>query len=376
MIEKVTFKNFKALRDVTLDLSPFTLIVGPNASGKTSILEALHCLTQVSGNSPDSVFQGERNVNVVRSCGSDEPVALTMAGTWDGTSGKIEYVSAPAKDGRATTTEVTVDKQSYKLHVRSGKAPVPPEAVQKLLLRAGSAILLRLDPSRLAAPSYSMESTPHIEFDGGNLGATLADLALSSPSGLQDLLSRVRSVVRIVDSLSLNRVPISKTEYVPSKNQAGLFEQSHATYQGYGVRLVLSGGGLVPAHAVSEGTLITLGLLTALCREPVPRLVMIDEFERGLHPKALGGLVHQIRLLMQRYPNLQVIGTTHSPYLVDHFKPEEVRLTTLRDDGSVVAGTLNEHPDFERWKDEMKPGEFWSSVGEDWLREKKEPSGG
>lgn len=41
MIRRVHFANFRALRDVTLDLGPFTVLVGPNASGKTSVLEAL-----------------------------------------------------------------------------------------------------------------------------------------------------------------------------------------------------------------------------------------------------------------------------------------------------------------------------------------------
>jgi len=34
----------------------------------------------------------------------------------------------------------------------------------------------------------------------------------------------------------------------------------------------------------------------------------------------------------------------------------------------VTIKSLRDHPDFERWKDEMMPGEFWSMVGEDWIR--------
>jgi AAA15 family ATPase/GTPase len=41
MIESVHFRNFKALRDTTLPLGRFTLIVGPNASGKSTALQAL-----------------------------------------------------------------------------------------------------------------------------------------------------------------------------------------------------------------------------------------------------------------------------------------------------------------------------------------------
>lgn len=58
--------------------------------------------------------------------------------------------------------------------------------------------------------------------------------------------------------------------------------------------------------------------------------------------------------------------TTHSPYLLDNLKPTEVLLTTLKEDGSSTCASLIEHPDFDRWKDEMTPGEMWSVFGEKW----------
>ena len=40
-LEKVHIKNFLSLRDVKLPLKPLTVLVGPNASGKSNILRAL-----------------------------------------------------------------------------------------------------------------------------------------------------------------------------------------------------------------------------------------------------------------------------------------------------------------------------------------------
>ena len=359
MIERVTFKNFKALRDVSIDLSPFTLIVGPNASGKTSILEGLRCLTQVMAWEEKEVFSGNAGPEVVRSCGADGPVELGMDVRCDELLASVLF-TATRSDGKPWTlaTIVKLNGEGYPVTPALRENFKGLESVQKQLRAMRSAVLLRLDPGPLAARSGSVTPSRG-EFDGSNLSVTLAKLALDDPGALTQLAARVREVVPVVDSVAL----------ASSDSQGGPLHP-------YQTKIGFKGGAKVLGPVVSEGTLITLGLLTVMSTASQHQLVMVDEMERGLHPKALGKLVTEIRAIMERTPGLQVIGTTHSPYLLDHFFADEIRLTTLADDGSVIAGKLNDHPDFERWKDEMKPGEFWSSVGEDWLRDRKGPNAG
>jgi ABC-type cobalamin/Fe3+-siderophores transport system ATPase subunit len=49
-LNRVTIKNFKAIDEATIDLSDFTVIVGANGSGKSSILQALHWMFQSGRN--------------------------------------------------------------------------------------------------------------------------------------------------------------------------------------------------------------------------------------------------------------------------------------------------------------------------------------
>ena len=377
MIEQVQFKNFKALRDVTLGLSPFTLIVGPNASGKTSILEGIHSVTQLASKAPKEVFRGLHDPSQLRSSGAAGEMVLSLGGKWAENHAHLRISVSDLPDGKfgyslnVNSPDFTIEGSPLGF-VYGGFVSLPAPVREAV----GSALLLHLDPRRLGEASYSVAPVPRVEFNGGNLAATLADLALTSPTEFQEVCARVRAVVPSVRNIGFDRVPIDKTEYVGSDQAPGFYEQVRAKYVGYRIKLDCAGAEGVPGHALSEGTLITLGLITLLSSQPVPQLVMIDELERGLHPKALGTLVKQLRSIQGRFPQTQLIGTTHSPYLVDDFDAGEVVLTAVREDGSVVAGTLNEHPEFERWKDEMKPGEFWSTVGEDWLRERKEPAGG
>ncbi len=127
----------------------------------------------------------------------------------------------------------------------------------------------------------------------------------------------------------------------------------------------------IPARMVSDGTLLILGLLSAMMGPNHPKLILLDDLDHGLHPRAQRDLVTLLRKLFEQDPALQIVATTHSPYLLDQLEPKEIRLTTRLGDGSVACARLDEHPDFEKWKEAMAPGEFWSMVGEKWVGERQ-----
>ena len=379
MVEQVTFKNFRALRDATVSLSKFTLIVGPNASGKTSILEGLHYLAQIAGKPPETLFRGAQHPDRLRTSGVADPILLRISGTWDGTRCVLQVSSAYAGENWNHSVDGYRGKRPISFE---RKRSLPGEQLEyagktrddAFLKVVRSAVLLHLDPNRLAEPAYSEHITPRVEFDGTNLATVLADMAIAVPQQYQEVIERLREIVPPVKSLRLQKTRIENQEWEEVKRDGEtLYREVKTRSLGYEIILdFLTGDDLIAAQA-SEGTLLTLGLLTVLSSPSHPRLVLIDEFERGLHPKALGELVRKVREIQCRFPEVQIVATTHSPYLVDYFDASEVVLTALRDDGSVAVGTLDKHPEFERWKAEMKPGEFWSTVGEDWLHDSKAP---
>lgn len=73
MISKVSIRNFKCLRDVSVDLERFTVFVGANGSGKTSVLQALDllCRTFQTNADMDNEFRSHRTF------GTTEPVELS-----------------------------------------------------------------------------------------------------------------------------------------------------------------------------------------------------------------------------------------------------------------------------------------------------------
>jgi predicted ATPase len=146
--------------------------------------------------------------------------------------------------------------------------------------------------------------------------------------------------------------------------------RSKREYQGDAILFDFVNASNVSAHTVSEGTLMLLGLLTVLLGPAKPNILLLDDMEHGLHPLAQKLLLVLLGKLMARFPDLQILATAHSPYLLDSLDPEQVRLLTLDPDGYSICGRLTEHPQFAKWKDEMAPGELWSLFGEKWLAQR------
>ncbi len=340
MIRKAHFKNFKILRQVCIDLQPFTVIVGPNSSGKTTILQALECLTRcLSSDEADklksTVFQGEFSPGLIKSREAQGQLDL-------GCSGNLH--------GREFVFNITFDEGGFpRPKTQLGNDKELPQFAYPSHLKGlvRPAILLRLDPKKLATPSFQkIEALPS---DGAGLPSLLADLKLQNFDRLQEIVKQLQGVVPSVRGITVGHSKAQRPDI------------------GYEFLIDMNGADQVPAAALSEGTLLTLGLLTALSSQSDPQLILIDDLERCLHPKALGNLVAQIRAVQAQRAGLQIVATSHSPYLLDHFRAEEVLLTNCDADGYAVVKSLTEHPEYKEWKGFMATGEFWSSVGEDWL---------
>ena len=134
----------------------------------------------------------------------------------------------------------------------------------------------------------------------------------------------------------------------------------------YHLEVELEGVGWVPADLLSEGTLLAFGIHAVIQREHPPRLLLMDDIDRGLHPKAQRSLIQQLREVVKE-SGLSLVASTHSPYVLDELPAEAVRVvSTVGGEGTRVMA-LTDHRDWAEWKDTMSGGEFWAYVGDDWL---------
>jgi predicted ATPase len=354
MIREVSFRNFKALRDVTTTLERFTAIVGPNAAGKSSFLQGLQFLLGLA-RAPESWLAADTD-RLQPFLSRDARGDLELECTGDQGCFRLRLPNQPPGS--------TSRQDQYTLESKES-----PGAVEWHPLKNGRvtprSVLLRLEAATLARPSYTTAEEPTLGPTGEGLHSALAYLAYNQPDSFRDLQSTLTRIVPAVRGVRLARTPVELVELVPAGGREVRYERHN--YMTELLLLDTRGAKSVPAQLASEGTLLVLGILTVLYGRDRPELLLLDDVDRGLHPKARLELVAFLRALLETRPDLQLVATTHSPYVLDKVNGEEVRLITLRDDGSAVCGRLRDHPEFERWREEMTPGEFWMMFGEKWL---------
>jgi len=320
VIASVAFRRFKALRSTSAKLGPFNLVIGPNSSGKTSLIEALLRLRTLAKLDP-----------------LDDATALAAkAGP------EIQFSFMPPHDGLQVRLGCTGETTCDALHVSPAGAP-EWSALREEIARIRS---YEFDHDAMARPVPLADNT-ELASDGGNLAAVLARMKDAAPQVFATLEAEVFRLMPQFTGIVLQR----------SGNDT--------------VSLALElaeGEGVVPAESVSQGARYMLALL-ALSFDPAPpSIVCIEEIDRGIHPRrlrevrdALYRLTYPDSFELQRAP-VQVIATTHSPFLLDLFRehPEEV-LITQKHGREARFERLIDRPDLGELLQEGTLGDLWFS---------------
>ncbi len=110
------------------------------------------------------------------------------------------------------------------------------------------------------------------------------------------------------------------------------------------------------ASAFSDGTLRFIALATLFLQPEQyrPSVILVDEPELGLHPYALEVLAALVR---QASVTTQVIVSTQSSLLLDHFQPEDVLVADRVDGGTQL--TRLESPQLAKWLEDYSLGQLW-----------------
>jgi predicted ATPase len=245
---------------------------------------------------------------------------------WD----KLRYPTKPYDTGLAA------QDQGREAGISNPKSPIPRWVNQRL----GSWRLYHLHDT---SSSSSMRKTAkvndneHLRADGSNIAAFLYYLREKHEPSYSLIQRAVQRVTPFFDDFRLQPLKLSPDDI--------RLEWRHKRSDQY-----------FDASSLSDGTLSFIVLATLFLQPEKyrPSVILVDEPELGLHPYAIEMLAALVR---RASATAQVIVSTQSSLLLDHFEPEDVLVADRVDDGTRI--TRLESQRWSKWLEDYSLGQLW-----------------
>ena len=357
-IDRITIRNFKALKDLTFSPGYVNVIIGANGAGKSTLLEALGVLSaamtdRVDGNSLSrkgvrlsapalykSAFQGEQR---------SQTISFEMQ--WeDAERHALAYhvhLNTPSEDNawryhsEALYRGGTSGESSEKIWGRSGRSKESYDNYVGMLLTEQASALPQLrsmvDPFRsyaiyqpftaaLRGTVPDPQQAIPVGLSGGRLAEALeeimqeedGDIRIGSACGVY--LDEILDMIDWADSVSIGNptnelvnaaIPVSRR--VLRFNDRYLQEKMRFT-----------------AYDASEGALYVLLMYCLALHPKAPSIFAVDNFDQAMHPRLARSLTRRLSELIVQQEKT-VFLTTHNPLVLDgmDLKNDAVRLFAL-----------------------------------------------
>lgn len=393
-LRSVRLERFKAaFQPARIEVHPFTVVIGRNGSGKSTLLEALqwidtamrydcrvaceryhgiHDLVNLRSRATPLFFDLETEwvrsrddapdapgwhygIRVEEAERTSDPI-LTREYLYSGspqTSGKEYWIATSKKERKVFSRPAVNAKGSVDLifddpdrlalargWVRRGSAKRdnPLVSFADFWQRA---VFLRLSPNRLAEGSLVSRRSfdPLLDEEGHSLPALLNEL---NDVQREQLVTAVSGVLKDIVSVDVHTTG-------PRDQRAFYSLSEHMPYRGRAGRSKFP----IPAWMLSEGTRRITAIFALLEHWPPPSLLCIEEIENGLDPWTV---IYVLRRLQSAVDSgIQVVVTTHSPWLLDYVPIRSI-LHVKRTMGETVYQSFADEAEVRSFAASIPPG--------------------
>ena len=337
-IDQLSIRNYCCFESFEISLNPnFNLLVGDNASGKTSILDAIHIAAgswllgvRGPGKSP-SISEGYVRLIPLEYAGGKVtfekkwPVTIKATGTVMGES----LVWSREKTSDHSTTHYSEAISIRDVGRRAvDLLPVDRDMVLPLISFYGTERLW-IEPTEERKERRSKRKKPPSRLDGyDDIHFTIHDeklfdwIAKQTIAGLQT--GTYSPAFKMVKNAILGCIDDAKDLYYDvDREEVVVILTTHGTHPfrdlSDGQRVMLT----LVADIAKKACLLNPNLDEEVLRQ-TPGVVTIDELDLHLHPKWQRRVIQDLK---RTFPRIQFIATTHSPQLIGEALPwETIRL--------------------------------------------------
>lgn len=389
LIKTLHLKNFLSYGEEgqTIDLEPLNVLIGPNASGKSNLIEAIGLLRALptdlttpirdGGGVSDWLWKGKSiapvaTIQTIVDYPDEMPLRNGISFTVS--NQRLEIVDEFIEDEKKKDASKLDVKFYYRyqhgrpvLNVATfNSSGVGARRIERRLKREDlnpeqSVLSQRKDPDQYPELTYLNTQYSKIKlYREWNLGRNTAPRMPQLPDDADDfLLENARNLGLVLNSLQ----HMSNIEELILGYLRRFYDSAKSfsvRIQGGTVQLFIhesgSGQPIIPATRLSDGTIRYLGLLSILCHPTPPPVICIEEPELGLHPDIMPTLAE---LLVEASKRTQLVVTTHSTQLVSALQdtPESVIVCERDSEGTKLKRLESEK--LKNWLQDYSLGELW-----------------
>ena len=344
-IQRLEVTGFKSIAELSLEhVAPLMVLAGANGAGKSNVVDALaffgaivkrgasQAIRDFGGFSQIHCFKHHKQQRTTISFA----VKIAIQGNlYDYTLKIMQIDKQPQIAESLKVNDITViDRKAdadTKIVLSEGLPlqvlPDYPSDMTALMLLSQSPLytfltninVFRIDPLAAKRPDSSNTDATALDSHGNNI-ATMLSVLEKKPEFRQQVLDWIELIVPSMENVATEKQRLDGSTVITFKEE--------------GTRTRF------PAQLISDGTIYTLCILTAvLSRADQLGITIIEEPERGIHPKAIGELVQ----LMRENASLThpLILTTHSESVVRNLNLDELWLVSKEEGRTQLKSVMN-----------------------------------
>lgn len=363
MLKELTIRHWKSFEEATLYIDPLTVLVGLNASGKSNVLDALtflqrtvayrdlhtalagdRFLPEIRGGVDWTVLRGfssfeleakvggEGDVDfiytleielidkevitpilkkelLVRQIPKRKPINLFWTEQYDLTQ---PFLTLKCYNGKSGTARSISNSLTALSQLSSSKVS---EEIHQGVMSVFSTLknIFILDPIPQNARKY-VTLDPELAPDGSNIAGVVASMPNGLKGEFEETITKYAAQlpekeIKKVEALRYgpferDAILVCEEEFIPGETQK------------------------VDSRGLSDGTLRFLAILTAILTRPSGSLLVIEEFDNGIHPSRAGLMLDMLRK-EGRQRGVDVLVTTHNPAFLNEMGPEMLPFVVL-----------------------------------------------
>ena len=360
ILNAIKIKNFKAIRNSgTVKLGKLNVLIGNNGSGKSSLMEAAETYRTFVGLGLDSAMQRFMGMEHVQNKYAKPDTPITFDLNVKVPKGHADLKLSVATDSSRNLYNVLAESLTCKALGIGAKRDASTKSdwktqpnrhslLQSLNLGVATGVFdafvnswqfFSLVPEQMGLPRAQTRTGGRIFLsrDGANIAEYLLDIRERSPSALDDIIQAMSYVLPYASDIQ----PVITIEL----ERKAWLQMSEGNFK-------------IPGWMLSTGTLRVLSLIAVLMDPDPPPIVFIEEIENGLDPRTVGLLVDLMRSAAQS-GRMQIVTTTHSPYLLDLLDLDDVLLCERGPTGPEFSRPAG-RPEMAQWRDRFMPGKLYT----------------